>query len=884
MMAEDRDKRVKREVDEELDFHVEMRARELIAGGMDPDRAREEARRRFGSVDTMQAELAAIGLDRDRATARRRYLSEIAQDVRYGVRQLVRQPGFAALAIFMLALGIGASTAIFSVVHAVVLAPLPFRDAGRLVTLTEKQRDLPMDVAAGNYVDVREQSHAFEALGALEYRSMNVSEGALPERVLGARVTASFFDVFDMPPLHGRVFTEREDRPGGEPVAVLSHRLWLRRFQGRAGAVGGTIRINGEPHTVLGVMPEAFDLTSTREEIWTPIAFTAERRQQFRDEHYLDVSGRLRAGVTPAQAEAELQRLAADLRQRFPRESSDLSFAVLPLMETFAGDVRQRLLILFGAVLLVLLIACGNVANLLLARGAARARELAMRAALGAGRARLVRQLLAESLVLALAASMVGTALAWFGVQALIRWSPPGVPRLDNAGLQPIVIGFALALGLLTSLVFGLLPAVRAVRPDVHDTLKEGGRGGVTGARDRARGLLVAAEVAVALVLLTGAGLFIRSAIALGDVDPGFDGRSVIAGRLTLPASKYESAPHIVQTFERLAEGAAAIPGVRAVGLTTNVPMGGGNSSNGLLAEGKPFALEHVVQSLFRMISPNYFDVIGMRVARGRAFTPQDKAGSPRVVIVNETAARGLYPGQDALGRDVMCCEADDKGQPAAFTIVGIVPDVKSVGLAEDVWPEFFLPMTQAPRDGWRWMQQSMYLVARTDVAPASVSDELRRAVAAVDPDVAIFDLRTTEERIARSTAVSRFNMLLMTTLGIVGLVLAAAGTYAVAAFFVSQRTREIGVRMALGASPRSVVRMIMLQSVRPIGAGVVAGLAGAFFAARVLTSELFEVQARDPLTFLAVAGVLLVVGVIAAAVPARRAAKIDPARTIVAN
>ncbi|MDQ3068670.1 MAG: ABC transporter permease [Acidobacteriota bacterium] len=873
---------VPKEVGEELAFHVEMRMRELIAGGMDPARARQEALRRFGDVDQVRTECESLGHDRERTSSRRRYIGELLQDVRYGARQLLRQPAFSILAVLMLALGIGSSTAIFSVVHAVVLDPLPFRDADRLILFNEMQRGELMDVAAGNYIDAAAESRSFEALGAQSYVSMNISEGGLPERVVGAEVTASFFDVFDMHPLHGRVFSVAEDEPGREPVAVLSHRLWSRRFRGDPGAVGATIRINGVPHTVLGVMPASFDLTSTSEELWRPIAFTAERRQQFRDEHYLRVAGRLREGVTEAQAEAELHGVAMRLRERFPLESSELEFDVQPMLDGVAGDVRQRLLILFGAVLLVLLIGCGNVANLLLARGATRARELAVRAALGAGRARLVRQLLAESVLLALVSSAAGVAIAWMGVQALIRWSPPGVPRLENAGLQAIVIGFAVLLGLVTSIVFGLLPAIRAARPDVHGTLKEGGRGGVTGARDRARALLVAAEVAVALVLLTGAGLFVRSAIAVARVDPGFDGAPVIAGRLTLPAARYETAPHIVQTFERLAETARAIPGVRTVGLVTNVPMGRGNSSNGLVPEGKPLELRYLVQSLFRMASANYFESIGMRMSRGRTFTDEDKAGAPRVMIVNESAARGLYPGEDALGRRVACCEPGENGQPALFTIVGIVADVKSTGLAQDAPPEFYLPMTQAPRDGWRWMQQSMYLVVRAGVAPASLSDELRRAVAGVDGDIALFDLQTTEQRMARLSAVARFNMLLMTTLAVVGVVLAAAGTYAVAAFFVSQRTREIGLRMALGATPGSVVRMIMLQSTRPILAGVVAGLVGAFFAATVLTSELFAVQARDPLTFGAVALALLVVGVVASVIPARRASLIDPARTIV--
>ena len=525
---------------------------------------------------------------------RTEYLTELTQDITFAMRQLLHHPGFTIVALLTLALGIGATAAIFSAVQAVVLRPLPVPEPSRILGVYTAFRQGRGNVSAGNYVDGIEPVSSFAATTAVRYSSFNLADTAEAERIIGARVTAGFFDVFGVAPAHGRVFTADEDRPGGPNVVVLSHRLWARRLGGNPSVIGSQVRLGGEPYEVIGVMPQAFDFTAQTEELWVPMAFTAERKAMH-DEHQYLVYGRLAPGATPEHALAELHRNAEGIRVRFPQEAAEIDFAVATVMEELVGDYRRRLFTLLGAVGLVLLIACGNIANLLLARATARSGELAIRAALGAGRGRIIRQLLTESLLLATLAGAAGIALASWGVKALTAAAPPGVPRLEQASINPLVLTFTALVAVVCAIVFGLAPAVRAARTDVQGVLKEGGRGtGGAATRDRLRTAVIVGELALALVLLIGAALLIRSGIALERVSPGFDPSHVLAARISLPATDYKDPERVLQTFEQLAAAAAAVPGVGSASLTSQVPMGPGGNGNGLIPEGK--AVRHQEQ------------------------------------------------------------------------------------------------------------------------------------------------------------------------------------------------------------------------------------------------------------------------------------------------
>jgi putative ABC transport system permease protein len=870
------------EVSDELEFHIEMRTREYIARGMNPADARDRALARFGDLAYVRKTCREIGRRKDDDMRRREYFGELRQDIGFALRQLVANPGFSLVAIVTLALGIGATTTIFSAVNAVVLRPLPIADPARLVFVTEAWRGQPSDVSAGNFVDMMAAQTAFERAAAIQYASFNVSDGDNPERVIGARVTHGFFDLFGVAPSIGRVFRPDEDQPGSEFVIILSHRLWTRRFAADKSIVGRDVRIGGRPYRVVGVMPAEFDLTSDAEELWVPMAFTPERRAMH-DEHYLTVPARLRDSVTREQAEEQLKTIATTLRERFPRDNAELAFRVLPFTETFVGEDRNRLLVMLGAVGLVLLIACGNIANLLLARGATRSCELAIRAALGAGRGRIVRQLLTESLVLAMVAGAVGLALAWWTTGTLVALAPPGVPRLDQTSIDTTVLAFALGLSVLSSLVFGLAPALRSARAGVSDTLKEGGRGQAgSGGRDWLRSVLIATEVALAVLLLVGAGLLIRSAIELTRVRPGFNPAGVLTARMTLPAAEYRDSTRAVAAFERLAEEIERIPGVTATALASQVPMGPGGNGNGLIPDGKPFDLKYAVNARLRIVSPGIFKTLEIPILRGREFDARDRRGAQKVMIVSQTLAGALFPGQDALGRRVACCEPGPDGKPDYKMIVGIAGDMRGRALAAPPPPDFYLPIAQVPAEAWDWNQRTMYIVTRATSGDAMAPlPHLRSVVAAIDPDVPLFNVRTMEERMTESVAGARFNTLLLSLLGAIGLALSAIGIYGVIAYFVTQRTSEIGVRVALGATRSDVIRLVLRQAAAPIALGLAAGLLASLAATRALASQLVGVERSDPITLASVISVLAVTALLAAFIPARRAAGVDPTRAL---
>ena len=870
-----------REVDDELAFHLEMRTRELVERGLERRAAEEAARARFGDLEEVRRTCRGIALGRDRDRRRREWMGELRQDLAFAWRQLARAPSFTAVAVGTLALGIGATAAIFSALYAVVLRPLPFPRPDEVVDVASTWRGQPGNVSAGNYLYFREHARSFTALGAAQFASFNLAEADAPERVLGARATYDYFEVFAVRPLHGRVFTAEEDQPGRERVVVLSHRLWTRRFGADPSVVGRAVTIGGLSHEVIGVMPAAFDVTADSEELWVPLAFTPERRQMH-DEHMFQVTGRLRPGITVAQAHADLLRVAEALLRDHPRENQERSAAVRPFAEVTVGVYRERLWLLLGAVVLVLLIACANVASLLLARGAARARELAVRAALGAGRFRLVRQMLTESVLLGAVGAVFGLAVARGAVALILRGSPPGVPRLEQVAVNGPVLAFTAGLALLTSLVFGLVPALRASRQDVRGDLGAGGRGTVGGgARDRLRRSLVAVEVALCVVLLAGAGLLIRSALKLRDVDPGFDPAGVLSARVALPASAYPGHDRPARAFAQLAERLAQAPGVAAAAVASRAPLAPGGGSNGLVPEGRVMDLKSAIDAMRYAIGDGYFQALRIPIRRGRAFTAEDRRSAPRVMIVNETLARTAWPGEDPIGKRIACCEGTPE-QPAWKTVVGVAADVRSQGPGLEVRPEFYLPMDQIPEEAWDWSQRTMVVVVRAaGVAPESLTAALRQAVREMDPTVPVFNVATMPDRLRTSTAQARFNTALLTALGTVGLVLAAVGIYGVIAYFVAQRTREIGVRMALGATGGDVMGLVLRQGLGAAAAGVIIGVPAAIVAGRALEAMLFGVGSGDPLTLAAVVSVLLLVALVASGVPARRAVRVQPTEAL---
>jgi putative ABC transport system permease protein len=868
---------VEHEVDEELEFHREMRTRELIARGMDPDAARREAARRLGDLHHT---LQALGRQRNRHMQRTQYLSELAQDIAFTWRQLRKGPGFAAVAVLTLALGIGATTAIFSAVYAVVLQPLPIGDPSRLMLVGELWEGAPRAMSVGNYVDTDAAIPDFEhGLAAFNSANYNLADETSPERIVGARVTANYFDVMGVRPMLGRTFTAHDDHPGNELVVVLSHRLWTRRFGSSDAVVGTMVRMNGVAYTVAGVMAASFDLTNDSEELWTPIAFTPLQRATH-DEHYLTVYGRLRPGITRRQVQAKLDAVAIRLRHDFPKDDEIISFGTVPFVDEFVGDVRERLLTLLAAVGLVLLIACGNVANLLLARGAARGRELAVRAALGAGRGRIVRQLLTESAVLALAAAGAGVLLAHWFIAAVIAWSPKDVPRLDQARIDPVALMFAIAIALASSVLCGLAPALRVSRRDVQSGLRDGGRGSVGGLRDRLRSGLIVAEIALSLMLLVGAGLLIRSAIALQKTGMGFEPRGVLSARVTLPVTSFTDPAQIRETLRRVHDAAAALPGVSSAAISSYAAMGGGGGFNGLLREGREAIYANIVPSVSRQITPDFFDTMRVPILRGRNFDAGDRAEGRRVMIISEKLAAIAFAGEDPIGQRIACCES---GPNALKVVIGIAGDIRSRGPALPPRPEFYLPIAQSGDVEWM-RNRTMYLLVRTAGDPTALAAPLQAAVRGVNRDLPLFDVQTIEQRLAGTLAAARFNTWLLSLLGAVGLLLAATGVYGVIAYFVSQRTQEIGVRLALGATRGSVVRLILAYALRPVALGAAVGLAAASAATRILASQLVGVSRTDPLTIAVVVATLIGVALAASAVPARRAAGIDPTRALQAE
>jgi putative ABC transport system permease protein len=806
------------------------------------------------------------------------------KDLHYAFRSLLKRPAFAAVAILTLALGIGANTAIFSVVNAVVLRPLPYADPDHLVMVWETiAGNNKRSVGPGNYLDWRDQNRSFEDLAATFYGNFNLTGEGEPERVNGATITSSLMSLLGVTPQLGRTFVADDDQHQDRGLVMISDNLWKRRFAADPNVVGRDLLIDSTPHTVVGVMAKGFQFPA-QSDLWVlgrdRNAVSLSLISQFprndwsheRDAHFINVIGRLKPGVSLAQAQADIAGITRRLEEQFPETNAGLGSNVVPLHTQLVGDISSVLFILLGAVAFVLLIACTNVANLLLARGSQRQREIAVRIAVGASRWRLVRQLLTESLLLSLAGGVAGLVLSVWVVDLFIRLSPGDIPRLSEASVDARLLGFTFAISVLTGIAFGLLPALQATRTDLNSSLKEGGTKTSDGPqRRKARGLLVVAEIALAQVLLVGAGLLIMSYVRLTQINPGFNPSGVLAAKIAPSSKKYPDAGSRVRFYTAVLERLRSLPGVKAVGMVMNLPLSGSSMNRGFSVQGRPEPKpdENVTMD-YQVVSPDYFTALEVPVPRGRGFTEADNEHSERVIVINETMARRYWPNEDALGKRMAIGESRE--DTSWRTIVGIVGDVRHASLSEAAVPFAFIPYRQ---DLEAWPRMSF--VIKSDVQPDQLAGAVRRELVAIDPAQPVYGVEPLESLLSTSVASRRFVMTLIGALAILALGLAMIGVYGVISFSVSERTREIGIRMALGARRRDVLVLVLGQGMGLALAGIVIGLLAALALTRLLASLVFQVSLTDPSTLVSVAVLVGAVALLACYLPARRATKVDP-------
>jgi putative ABC transport system permease protein len=798
-------------------------------------------------------------------------MDHLKQDLHYAVRRLFKAPAFTIVAVVTLGLGIGANSAIFSVVNGVLLKPLPYPQPDRLVGVYHVTEGHRAVMSGPNFTDIARLSQSLESAAASNTSRVILTGEGEPARLPIAEVTASLFNVLRVRPILGRAFNADENTPGKTNSVILSYALWQQRFGGDSQVIGRRVTLDGVKREVVGVMPQGFSYPENRQ-AWLPLEFDESFVTGQRSAWYLSVIARLKPGVTPQQSAAEVETLGRNLATQYPNDNGEIGMTTYPLLEAMVGDVRRSVLILLGAVGFVLLISCTNVANLLLARAAARSSEMAVRTALGANRGRLMRQLITESLLLSLLGAGVGLLLAVWGVDLLTRLKPAGIPRLDNVAIDATVILFTILTAGVTGLLFGLVPAFSATR-GVSASLKESGRGAVNSRGGaRLRGALVVAELALAVMLLAGAGLLLRSFAKLQAVDPGFRPEQALAFDLTLPDARYAGDESRVAFFDQLLPRLRAMPGVRDASAVLGLPLNGLDLIISFQVKGRPPvppAQQPAMQ--VRIATANYFSTIGIPVKRGRAFTEDDKAGSPRVVVVTESAAREFFPGEDPIGKTITLGWGRGPGKPrAGGEVVGIVGDVKDAGLDEANPPQIYLPYRQ-------WTVGSMTVLLKTSVPPTSMAGPAREQVYAIDPNLPLSNVNTLDAVVAKSISQQRFYMLLLSIFASVALALAAIGIFGVLSYAVSQRTREIGIRMALGAQERTVVGLIVRQAMLLVAAGVAAGTALGLLVSQTMSKMLFNVTPTDPATYATVSAVLAAVALLAAYVPARRATRVDP-------
>ncbi len=791
---------------------------------------------------------------------------------------LVKTPGFTAVAIITLALGIGANSAIFSVVNTVLLRPFPFHQPDRLAVVWERQSQmgLPfMFASPPNYADWREQNQVFEEIAAFDPRGFFLKQTDESVRVQGARVTASLFSTLEVAPLAGRVFDEEEDRPNAPRVVVLSYALWRDRFGADRNLLGQTITINDESHTVIGVMPPAFKFPppinleggapDQKTDLWVPFALDMKAGQ--RGAHFMRVIARLKPGVTLDRANAEMNTIASRLEQSFSDTNKGWDITLVPLNEQVLGEIKPALLALMAAVGFVLLIASVNIANLMLARGAARQKEMAIRSALGAGRGRIVRQLITESLLLALAGGAAGLIVANTGIDVLLKFAPSDVPRLEDAAIDGAVVGFTLAVSLLTGVLFGLAPALQTFSLDLNQWLKEGGRSSSEGGRIRLRGALVIVEVALSLVLLIGAGLLFQSFLRLSSVETGFETKNALTMRMTLPQSRFSEREQKVAAYREMEGRIRSMPEIEAAGFVLEIPLAFDRQGTSLHVEGAPTAPGEEPQTNFTFTTPGYFDAMGIPLLKGRAFNEQDSMGSQNVVIINSTLARRFFANEDPIGKRIFVGFQTQIPR----LVVGIVGDERHISLKDEPTANVYVPYYQVP-----W-SASMSLVARTRSETASALATIREQVRAVVPALPVYEVKTMEQVVADSLSHSRFSTLMLMVFSCAAVLLAATGIYGFISFIVAQQTREIGIRCALGAGRRDIFKMILGRGARLALAGTLIGLAAAFALTRLMKSLLFGVSPSEPIVYIALSLMLIAVVMAACFVPARRAARVDP-------
>ncbi|HJQ69094.1 MAG TPA: ABC transporter permease [Blastocatellia bacterium] len=798
-------------------------------------------------------------------------MDTLFQDLKYGVRMLVKSPGFTLIAVLALTLGIGASTAIFSVIYAVLLRPLPYQDPDQLVMLWETTPQMDTSVAYPNFIDLRDNQTTLEQFAAFRRDSFNLTGAGEAERLQGRMISHDFFDALRSNMLIGRDFTPEEDRAGGTPVVILNNGFWHRRFGGDQSIIDRPLTLNGKSFTVIGVTPPEFQFGAGAD-IFVPIGQWSDRFQSRGAHPGIYVLGRMKPGVTVEQARQDLDSIWNVLNERFPDNVANRRTQIESLYDNTVQEVRPALWILFGAVGFVLLIACANVANLLLTRSSVRQKEIAIRAALGASRLRVVRQLLTESVLLSLVGGALGLLLALWGTDALIKAVPDSIPRLQEAGINSWVLGFTFVVAVSTGIIFGLVPALHGSRPDLNETLKESGRG-TTGSRHIVRNVLVIVEVALALVVLIGAGLMIRSFIGLQDARLGFDARNLLTLQLSIPRDKADP-ERVAAFFGEIKQKTEALPGVEAVAYSTGVPFLGAAETS-FQIEGRPQAApgDPPPMTVQYIVSPDYFKAMNIRLKKGRLIDERDRLGSQLVVVIDDTFERLFFADQEALGQHLAT------GPMKGFEIVGVVEHVKHYGVDGQVPVEsqFYLAINQAPKDAMQVIAGRLSMLIRTSSDPASLAEPVRAQVMSTDPDQPVFNVRPMEEVVAASIAGRRFSMLLFAIFAAVALLLAAVGIYGVMSYSVTQRTHEIGIRMALGAKAADILRMVVRQGLLLALIGVGIGLTAAFILTRVMSNLLFGIQAADPATFAGIAAILTLVAAVASYIPARRATKVDP-------
>ncbi|HXG65019.1 MAG TPA: ABC transporter permease [Blastocatellia bacterium] len=859
---------VERELEEELRYHVERQAELNVRLGMGAEEARRAALRQFGGVEqAKEASRDARGV---------RWLEELLQDLRYGARMLRKQPGFTLIAVATLSLGIGANTAIFSVVNAVLLRPLPYGDADRLVIVWEANQQTEQNtISPANFFAWQEQNSVFAGMAAFFDTRNSLSGDGEPEEVPGQIATDNLFSVLSVNAMLGRTFTPEDGKPGQNNVVVISYGLWQRRFGGDPNIIGRQVILNAVEHTVIGVLPPDVkwhvrknSQTGRAAELWRPWAISNEVRQL--RGRFICAVARLRDGATLAQARAEMGTIAGRLAEQYKQFNSGYGINVVPLRQQFAGEIRLALLVLLGAVGFVLLIACANVANLQLSRAAARRKEIAVRAALGAGRGRIMRQLLTESLLLAAMGGVAGLVLAWGGAEVLVSLSPPELGDFQDVEISAPVLGFTFAVVLLTGIIFGLAPATEALNIRLSDTLKEAGRSLAGNARSRRlRSALVVAEIALALVLLVGAGLLARSFLRLRGVDMGFNARNVLTMRVTLPGVRYDQDARRINFFTEALERMQTLPGVEAAGAINYTPFLGLGTRTGFDIEGraKPLPDQPMGTTDVCVTDENFFRALQIQLKRGRLFTGQEVRERRNVVVINEALAKKYFPNEDPLGRRLII----PLRPPTVPTeIIGVVGDVKHTGLGQPTEPMSYWPIAQEP-------YPFMTFVLRTRGDATAVAAAVRNVVQTLDPQQPVGEVRTLASLVGDSIARQRFNMLLLAVFAVVALLLSAVGIYGVMSYAVAQRTHEVGIRAALGATAADILRLVLKEGVKLTLLGVAVGLLAAVALTRLLKNLLFGVGVTDPLTFVALPLLLAGVALLACYLPARRATKVDP-------